>query len=85
MTVSIEKAKQEAISMVEDSISKKCMFSAATSPEEDEHDYSKGDPETPFTIASLTACEGFEGTDSDSGIVIIERHICERYPQFASI
>ena len=83
MTTSITQAKREALSMVEDSISKACMFSPSTSPEEDEHDWSKGDPETPYTIASLTACDGFESLDTDEGIAIVEKHICDTYPQFA--
>lgn len=85
MTVSIEKAKQEAISMVEDSISRDCMFSSHDLPEEGDHDYNNGDPETPYSIAALIACDGFEGMDEHSGISIVEEHIYAKYQQFAPI
>lgn len=83
MTITIEKAKQEALALVEDSISKECMFSAQNQPDEDEHDWSKGDPETPATIANLVSIEGFKDENTEVGCGIIEAFICDKYPQFA--
>lgn len=83
MSVTIEQAKVEAISMVEDSMSKDCMFSCSDMPDDEVHDWKKGDPENPHTIAMLTGCEGFESHSFDDGVEIIKAHILEKFPQFS--
>jgi hypothetical protein len=81
MSISIARAKNEALSMAEDSHSRGCLFSPENQPEEDEHDTDKGDAETPYTLASLTACEGFTNVDDvDEGIRIVEQHIIHHFP-----
>lgn len=82
MSVSLEQAKSEAIIMVEDSMSRDCMFTTSTMPEEDEHDWNMGDPENPHTIANLVNSEGIEGFESHEALDAIEEHILEIFPQF---
>ncbi len=82
MSVSLEQAKSEAIIMVEDSMSRDCMFTTSTMPEEDEHDWNMGDPENPHTIANLVTSEGIEGFESHEALDAIEEHILEIFPQF---
>ena len=84
MTVTLEQVKSEAISMVEDSMSRNCMFSTSTMPEEDKHDWSLGDPENPHTIANLvTSCGKVEGFNDDhEALEAVEEHILDKFPQF---
>ncbi|MDC8832846.1 hypothetical protein [Alteromonas gilva] len=82
MTISIEQAKNEAITMVNDSAKRGCMFSCSNMPDENEHDWNKGDPENPHTIANLVTIEGIEGVNSSNALSTIELHICTLFPQY---
>jgi hypothetical protein len=83
MSVTLKRAKKEAIAMAEDSHSRGCLFSPENQPKEDDHDTDKGDAETPYTLASLTACEGFSDfDDTEEGIRLIEQHILDQFPDY---
>jgi hypothetical protein len=80
----IEQAKKAAIGFAEDSLSKGCLFKSSEMPEEDEEDWSKGDPENLETLASLVISDGVDGME-DLGVAesIVLSHLVEKFPEYA--
>ncbi|NQZ49702.1 MAG: hypothetical protein HRT95_05785 [Moritella sp.] len=81
----IKQAKASAISCVEESLKKECLFKKIDMPDEEEWNYSKGDPESLETISSLVMCDpivGFENSSDDAESEVL-KHLRITFPLFA--
>ena len=82
MSISIAKAKKNAVELTEDCISRECMFTITSMPETHEHNWEKGDPENFSTIASTAIDEGVDGVDFHDGIDAIVEYLSEQFPDY---
>jgi hypothetical protein len=73
-------AKTAATGFVNDAISKQCLYSDLASPED--HDWSRGSPESLYSIAMLTINDGVEGVSDKVAAQTVIEHLEETFPQY---
>jgi len=77
----LEKAIATALSCAESSYARDCLYKQGIDEETDDHDWSKGDPETFDTIYALTINDGeVEDTDEDEAEAAIYEALHENFP-----
>jgi len=75
-----KQAKIGATGFANDVISKGCMY--ANLPNIEDHNWSKGEPMTLYTIAMFTINQGVEGVSDKVAAQTVIEHLEDTFPQY---